>query len=156
MAAFAALVIGVNFARRFQLPKTAGEKRIRSTVTPSTNPKQIDIVEYTSSHCGLKFSSETSFNQIEAGDGNAIFIDPANPRYSFTIICQKDLPQPMATESAEAFKIGTVSAMIFNTVSPVGTRSSTLIFNHPVNQLGVIISGTGELIDRIKNTFQIK
>lgn len=154
LAVLAALVVGVNFGRRYAAPATVGQPSSPNLPIPTANQA---LSEYSNKHCGISFMYPSSFTKLESATGSAILVNPQNSDESIAIICQKEIPPPaLPPEKIDSVQIGTVSAKLYHDASAKdGKPLEALIFRHPITGLDIFIAGYGSAFNDLLKSIQV-
>lgn len=151
LAVIAALLVGFNLGKKFNLVGN------NATPTPSTQPTptQKPLTDYTNSYCHVSLSYPSALTLTENATYSATFSD--TNQNTVTLACQNEIPRiAIQEENIETMQIGTVAATLYHTASPKdGTPIDVLIFTHPTTTMDVLLSGMGTAFTTIINSLTL-
>lgn len=143
LAVTAALIIGVNLGRKMaKQPQTATS--IEESLSPLPTVQPTPTLEfYENKYCGVSLNYPNNFSFLESASGSAVFTNLDNPKDSFLLTCQNEIPRPaLSGEKIETLTLASTSAKLYHDASAKdGTPIDKLIFRHPTKRLDVLISG---------------
>lgn len=153
LAIVAALVVGVNFGRRYASQPTTGQP----LSSPILTPTGIALSTYMNPYCGISFEYPGNFTALEAASGSAILLNPENANASIAVACQEEIPRPALTaDKIEEATISGVTVELYHDVSSEdGSPLDKLIFTHPTRKHDVYIAGSGTVFEQITSTLDI-
>ncbi len=165
LAAFAALVVGVNVGKRLNqsAPQAPTAASTSTTPTPSKAAPTEKIAILESEACGVSLVYPTTLTLMEGASGSALLMDEKEATRSVAIACQADIPRPpLVPERIETMMIrstsgtASVSAKLYHNVSPKdGTLLDELIFTQPRTGKDVYVAGYGDVFDAIIKTVKL-
>ena len=164
LAVVAALVAGLSigkFIGKFEVTSVS-----LANITPSpSDTKNVDTdaskpqitKTFQGTTCGVAFEYPDSLSRLDAqSSGSAVLMDMESTKSgTIMLLCQSNIPEPDASIAASARKItikgdstvdASTSALYYEEFASNGKPVVNLYFIHPLNNLPILLAGTGKAI----------
>lgn len=160
LAVVSALIIGVNIGKRLSSQSIPENNVVTANPSPTAmalptaTPK---FLTYENTYCGISFRYPLDMKYVESASSSALFTSSAEPRQSFAVACQPEIPAPPLDEnSIEVRKIASLSAFLYHDANPKdGSPIDKLIFHNPAASLDIVLAGYGPVFTQVIDSLSI-